>query len=199
MRQMRRGTRLIEREGNRNLKTRIETLYKEKVIDGLIQRFGYKNPMQVPKMTKIAVNMGVGDANSDIKVLDSLVEDMATITGQRPVVTRAKLSVANFKVREGMPVGAKVTLRRHKMYEFFDRLVNIAFPRIRDFRGISGKQFDGRGNFALGLTEQLIFPEIDYDKIARVQGMHVAVVTSAGTDEEARELLRLLGVPFRTS
>ena len=180
------------------METRIEKLYRDKVVPGLIERFSYANPMQVPRLTKIVVNMGVGEAARDQKMLDALADGLAQITGQKPIITKAGKSISNFKLRKGMPVGAKVTLRRHRMYEFFDRLVNIAFPRIRDFRGLSPKQFDGRGNFALGLTEQLVFPEVEYDKIPRVQGLHVAICTNARTDEEGRELLRLLGVPFRS-
>ena len=180
------------------METRIEQMYKQKVAPALIERFSYANPMQVPRLSKIVVNMGVGEASRDVKLLDTLAGTLGEITGQRPVITKAKVSISNFKLREGMPIGAKVTLRRHHMFEFYDRLVNIALPRIRDFRGISPRQFDGRGNFALGLTEQLVFPEIDYDKIPRVQGMHVAIVTTANTDEEGRELLKLLGMPFRT-
>lgn len=180
------------------METRIEKLYREKAAPALIARFGYANPNQLPRLSKIVVNMGVGEAARDPKMLEALAQGLAQITGQKPIITKAGKSISNFKLRKGMPVGAKVTLRRHRMYEFFDRLVNIAIPRIRDFRGLSPKQFDGRGNFAMGLTEQLIFPEIEYDKIVRVQGMHVAIATTAKTDEEGRELLRLLGMPFRT-
>jgi large subunit ribosomal protein L5 len=164
-----------------------------------VQRFGYKNRMQVPRMTKIVVNMGIGEAISNPKLLDAAVEDMRHITGQQPVVTRAKKSIANFKLREGMPVGCRVTLRGARMYEFMDRLVNVALPRIRDFRGVPAKSFDGRGNYTLGLKEQINFPEIDYDKIMQLMGMDITVVTTAKTDEESRELLALMNMPFRKS
>ena len=161
-----------------------------------IKKFGYKNIMEVPKLDKIVINMGVGEAKENAKVLDSAVKDLETITGQKVVLTRAKNSVANFKIREGMPIGCKTTLRGEKMYDFMDRLVNLALPRVRDFRGVSADSFDGRGNYALGVKEQLIFPEIEYDKVEKVRGMDVIVVTTAKTDEEARELLRLFGMPF---
>ena len=162
----------------------------------MTKKFGYKNVMEVPKLVKIVVNMGVGEAKENAKVLDSAVTDMQTITGQKAVVTKAKKAVANFKIREGMPIGCKVTLRGERMYEFLDRLVNLALPRVRDFRGVSADSFDGRGNYALGIREQLIFPEIEYDKIDKVRGMDIIVVTTAKTDEEARELLRLFNMPF---
>ena len=162
----------------------------------MIKKFGYKNIMEVPKLDKIVINMGVGEAKQNAKVLDSAVKDLETITGQKVVLTRAKNSVANFKIREGMPIGCKTTLRGEKMYDFMDRLVNLALPRVRDFRGVSADSFDGRGNYALGVKEQLIFPEIEYDKVEKVRGMDVIVVTTAKTDEEARELLRLFGMPF---
>jgi len=162
----------------------------------MIKKFGYKNIMEVPKLDKIVINMGVGEAKENAKVLDSAVKDLETITGQKVVLTRAKNSVANFKIREGMPIGCKTTLRGEKMYDFMDRLVNLALPRVRDFRGVSADSFDGRGNYALGVKEQLIFPEIEYDKVEKVRGMDVIVVTTAKTDEEARELLRLFGMPF---
>jgi len=175
---------------------RLKEKYKSEVINSLMEKFQYKNIMEVPKLEKIVLNMGLGDAKDNRKVLDSAVKEMETIAGQKPIVTRAKKSVANFKVREGMPVGAKVTLRGEKMYEFFDRLVSIALPRVRDFRGTNPNSFDGRGNYSLGIKEQLIFPEINYDDIEKVRGMDIIIVTTAKTDEEARELLRLMGMPF---
>ena len=176
--------------------SRLKDLYKDEIVDAMIKKFGYKNIMEVPKLDKIVINMGVGEAKENAKVLDSAVKDLETITGQKVVLTRAKNSVANFKIREGMPIGCKTTLRGEKMYEFLDRLVNLALPRVRDFRGVSADSFDGRGNYALGVKEQLIFPEIEYDKVEKVRGMDVIVVTTAKTDEEARELLRLFGMPF---
>lgn len=176
--------------------SRIKTLYKDEIVDAMIKKFGYKNVMEVPKLDKIVINMGVGEAKENAKVLDSAVKDLETITGQKAVLTRAKNSVANFKIREGMAIGCKTTLRGEKMYDFMDRLVNLALPRVRDFRGVSNDSFDGRGNYALGIKEQLIFPEIEYDKVEKVRGMDVIVVTTAKTDEEARELLRLFGMPF---
>ena len=161
-----------------------------------MSKFGYTSPMEIPKIVKVVVNCGVGEAKENTKVLDSVVNDIATITGQKPIVTKAKKSVANFKLREGMPVGAKVTLRGDKMWEFLDRLFNVALPRVRDFRGISANAFDGRGNYALGIKEQLIFPEIEYDKIDKIRGMDIVICTTAQTDEEARELLTLVGAPF---
>mgnify|MGYP004658268709 CR=1 FL=1 len=175
---------------------RLKDLYKDEIVDAMIKKFGYKNIMEVPKLDKIVINMGVGEAKENAKVLDSAVKDLETITGQKVVLTRAKNSVANFKIREGMPIGCKTTLRGEKMYDFMDRLVNLALPRVRDFRGVSADSFDGRGNYALGVKEQLIFPEIEYDKVEKVRGMDVIVVTTAKTDEEARELLRLFGMPF---
>jgi len=171
--------------------------YESEVIPQLTKRFGYKNIMQAPKLEKIVINMGVGEAIQNIKVLDSAVEEIGLITGQRPAITKARKSIAQFKLRKGMPIGCMVTLRRDRMYEFFNRLVNIALPRVRDFRGVSGKSFDGRGNYALGIREQITFPEIDYDKIDKVKGMNIIIVTTAKTDEEGKELLRLLGMPFR--
>ena len=171
--------------------------YEKEVVPALMEKFGYKNVMEVPRMVKIVVNMGLGEAIQDIKVLDAAMEDLKAITGQQPVVTKAKRSIAQFKLRQGMPIGCMVTLRRDRMYEFFNRLVNIALPRVRDFRGLSPESFDGRGNYTLGLREQIIFPEINYDKVYKIKGMNVTIVTSASTDEEARELLRLMGVPFR--
>ena len=175
--------------------SRLKDLYKDEIVDAMIKKFGYKNIMEVPKLDKIVINMGVGEAKENAKVLDSAVKDLETITGQKVVLTRAKNSVANFKIREGMPIGCKTTLRGEKMYDFMDRLVNLALPRVRDFRGVSADSFDGRGNYALGVKEQLIFPEIEYDKVEKVRGMDVIVVTTAKTDEEARELLRLFGMP----
>ena len=176
--------------------SRLKDLYKDEIVDAMIKKFGYKNIMEVPKLDKIVINMGVGEAKENAKVLDSAVKDLETITGQKVVLTRAKNSVANFKIREGMPIGCKTTLRGEKMYDFMDRLVNLALPRVRVFRGVSADSFDGRGNYALGVKEQLIFPEIEYDKVEKVRGMDVIVVTTAKTDEEARELLRLFGMPF---
>ena len=176
--------------------SRLKDLYKDEIVDAMIKKFGYKNIMEVPKLDKIVINMGVGEAKENAKVLDSAVKDLETITGQKVVLTRAKNSVANFKIREGMPIGCKTTLRGEKMYDFMDRLVNLALPRVRDFRGVSADSFDGRGKYALGVKEQLIFPEIEYDKVEKVRGMDVIVVTTAKTDEEARELLRLFGMPF---
>lgn len=175
---------------------RLKEKYENEVIKSLIEKFGYKNVMEVPKLEKIVINMGVGEAKDNQKTLESAVSDMTLISGQKPILTRAKKSIANFKLRENMPIGCKVTLRKEKMFEFADKLMNIALPRVRDFRGISSKSFDGRGNYALGIKEQLIFPEIEYDKIDKVRGMDIIFVTSAKTDEEARELLRLLGMPF---
>lgn len=173
--------------------------YEQEVVPALMQRFGYGNVMQVPKLEKVSVNMGVGDALQDAKLLDAAVEDMTTITGQKPVVTRAKKSIANFKVRAGAAIGCKVTLRGERMYDFLQKLFNVALPRVRDFRGVSPNGFDGRGNYSLGIKEQLIFPEIDYDQVAKVRGMDINIVTTARTDEEARELLKLLGMPLRES
>ena len=175
---------------------RLNDKYKEEIVPALKEKFQYENIMEVPKLVKIVVNMGLGEAIANPKALDAAVGDMTQITGQKPIVTKAKKSVAAFKVREGMSIGCKVTLRGEKMYEFCDRLVSVALPRVRDFKGVSPKAFDGRGNYTLGLKEQLIFPEIEYDKIDKVRGMEVCFVTSAKTDEEARELLRLMGMPF---
>ena len=176
--------------------SRLKETYQNEIGDAMIKKFGYKNIMEVPKLAKIVVNMGVGEAKENAKLLDAAVGDMETITGQKAVVTRAKKSVANFKIRENMPIGSKVTLRGEKMYEFADRLINLALPRVRDFRGVNPNAFDGRGNYALGIKEQLIFPEIEYDKVDKVRGMDVIFVTTAKTDEEARELLRLFNMPF---
>ena len=178
------------------MSSRLKDMYKDEIVDAMIKKFGYKNIMEVPKLDKIVINMGVGEAKDNAKVLESAVKDMETITGQKAVLTRAKNSVANFKIREGMPIGCKTTLRGEKMYEFLDRLVNLALPRVRDFRGVNPNAFDGRGNYALGIKEQIIFPEIEYDKIDKVRGMDVIIVTTAKTDEEARELLRLFNMPF---
>ena len=176
--------------------SRLKEHYQNEIVDAMIKKFGYKNIMEVPKLDKVVINMGVGEAKENAKVLESAIADMEKIAGQKAVVTRAKNSVANFKIREGMPIGCKVTLRGERMYEFVDRLVNLALPRVRDFRGVNPNAFDGRGNYALGIKEQLIFPEIEYDKIDKVRGMDVIFVTTAKTDEEARELLRLFNMPF---
>jgi large subunit ribosomal protein L5 len=176
---------------------KLKEIYQEKVVSTLMKRFGYKNRMEVPKLDKIVINMGLGEAIQNIKILDSAVQELSQITGQKPVITKAKKSIAQFKLRTGMPIGCMVTLRKERMYEFFNRLVNITLPRVRDFKGLSGKSFDGRGNYALGIREQLIFPEIHYDKIDKVKGMNIVIVTTAKTDEEGKELLRLLGMPFR--
>ena len=177
--------------------TRLYETYKNEIVDAMTKKFGYKNVMQVPKLAKIVVNMGIGEAKENSKVLDAAVAELETITGQKAVTTKAKNSIANFKLREGMPIGCKVTLRGDKMYEFLDRLVNLALPRVRDFRGVNPNAFDGRGNYALGIKEQLIFPEIEYDKVDKVRGMDGIVVTTAETDEEARELLTQFGMPFK--
>ena len=176
---------------------RLKEYYLKTVVPALVREFDYKNPMQVPKMEKIVVNMGLGEAISNVKIIDGAVQEMAMITGQKPVVTKAKKSIATFKLRQGMPIGCSVTLRKDVMYEFFDRLVNVALPKVRDFRGISASAFDGRGNYSIGLHEQIIFPEIEYDKIEKIKGMNITIVTSARTDEEARVLLKLMGVPFK--
>ncbi|QHQ60593.1 50S ribosomal protein L5 [Anaerocolumna sedimenticola] len=177
--------------------TRLKETYLNEIIDGMTKKFGYKNVMEVPKLDKIVINMGVGEAKDNSKLLDAAIKDMEIIAGQKAVVTKAKKSVANFKIREGMPIGCKVTLRGDKMYEFADRLINLALPRVRDFRGVNGNAFDGRGNYSLGIKEQVIFPEIEYDKIDKVRGMDIIFVTTAKTDEEARELLTLFGMPFK--
>ena len=178
------------------MSSRLKEIYKNEIVDAMIKKFGYKNVMEVPKLDKIVVNMGVGEAKENAKVLEMAVGDMETITGQKAVVTKAKKSVANFKIREGQSIGCKTTLRGDKMYEFLDRLVNLALPRVRDFRGVNPNSFDGRGNYALGIKEQIIFPEIEYDKVDKVRGMDVIFVTTAKSDEEARELLTLFGMPF---
>ena len=176
----------------------LKKLYQDEVAPALMQKFGYKSTMQIPRLEKIVLNVGCSEARENAKVLDAVVSDLTAITGQKAVVTKAKKSVANFKLREGMPIGAKVTLRGNKMWEFLDRLFNVALPRVRDFRGISADSFDGSGNYALGVKEQLIFPEIEYDKIDKIRGMDIVVCTTAKTDEEARELLKLVGAPFAT-
>ena len=176
---------------------RLKTLYKDQVASKLMEKFQYKSVMQVPKLTKICVSQGVGQATSDKKLVDIAVEELTTITGQKAVKTFAKKSISNFKLRDGMPIGARVTLRKDQMYEFLDRLISIALPRVRDFRGINDKSFDGRGNYTMGITEQIVFPEIDIDKIPRISGMNITFVTTANTDEESLELLKLLGLPFK--
>lgn len=177
--------------------SQLKQLYEAEIVPKLTEKFGYKNAMQIPRLDKVVLNMGLGEAIHNIKILDSAVEELETIAGQRPVITRAKKSIAAFKLREGMPIGCMVTLRRGRMYDFFYKLVNIALPRVRDFRGISANAFDGRGNYALGIKEHIIFPEIDYDKIDKIKGLNISVVTTAQTDEEGKELLRLMGMPFR--
>ena len=178
------------------MSSRLKEIYQNEIVDALMKKFEYKNVMQVPKIEKVIINMGVGEAKENAKLLDAAVSDLETITGQKAVITRAKKSVANFKIREGMAIGCKVTLRGDKMYEFVDRLINLALPRVRDFRGVNPNAFDGRGNYALGIKEQLIFPEIEYDKIDKVRGMDVIFVTTAKTDEEGRELLAQFNMPF---
>jgi large subunit ribosomal protein L5 len=175
----------------------LKDFYEKEAVPKLIEAFNYKNIMQVPRLKKIVLNMGLGDAIQNIKLLDSAAEELRLLAGQKPVITRAKKSIAAFKLREGMPIGCMVTLRRERMYDFFYKLVNVALPRVRDFRGISAKAFDGRGNYSLGVKEHIIFPEIEYDKIDRIKGLNISVVTSAKTDEEGQELLRLLGMPFK--
>ena len=179
--------------------SRLKDLYMNEIREQMMKKFGYKNIMQVPKLDKIVVNMGIGEARENEKILDAATRDMAIITGQKPVITKAKKSIANFKLRQGMNIGVKVTLRGEKMYEFIDRLFNVALPRVRDFRGINPNAFDGRGNYSLGIKEQLIFPEIEYDKIDKIRGMDIIFVTTAKTDEEGRELLTLMGAPFTRS
>ncbi len=176
---------------------RLQELYQQEVAPGLAEKFEYKSPMQIPKLSKIILNMGLGEAIQNIKILDSAAAELAQISGQKPVVTRARQSIAAFKLRKGMPIGCMVTLRGNRMYEFFDKLVNVALPRVRDFRGVSPKALDGRGNYTLGIKEQIIFPEVDYDKIDKIKGMNITIVTTAETDEEARELLARMGMPFR--
>jgi large subunit ribosomal protein L5 len=177
--------------------SQLKEFYEKEAVPELIKAFNYKNAMEVPRLKKIVLNMGLGEAIQNIKLMDSAVEELKIIAGQQPVITRAKKSIAAFKLREGMPIGCMVTLRRNRMYDFFYKLVNVALPRVRDFRGISKKAFDGRGNYSLGVKEQIIFPEIDYDKIDKIKGLNICVVTTANTDDEGRELLRLLGMPFR--
>ena len=176
--------------------SRLKETYQNEIVDAMIKKFGYKNIMEVPKLDKIVINMGVGEAKENAKILESAMKDLEIIAGQKPITTKAKNSIANFKIREGMPIGCKVTLRGEKMYEFLDRLVNLALPRVRDFRGVNPNSFDGRGNYSLGIKEQLIFPEIEYDKVDKVRGMDIIFVTTAKTDEEGRELLRLFNMPF---
>ncbi|ACA99055.1 MULTISPECIES: 50S ribosomal protein L5 [Cyanophyceae] len=178
---------------------RLKTLYQDSIVPKLTEQFGYSNVHEVPKLVKISVNRGLGEASSNAKAMESSIKELSTITGQRPVITRAKKAIAGFKIREGMPVGVMVTLRSEKMYSFLDRLISLALPRIRDFRGISPKSFDGRGNYSLGIREQLIFPEIDYDSIDQIRGMDISIITTARTDEEGRALLREMGMPFRES
>lgn len=177
--------------------SQLKTYYNESVVPKLKDKFNYKNPMQIPKITKVVLNMGLGEAIHNIKIIDSAVEELKQISGQQPVVTRAKKSIAAFKLREGMPIGCMVTLRQNRMYDFLNKLINVALPRVRDFRGISGKAFDGVGNYSLGIKEQLIFPEIDYDKIDKIKGLNISIVTSAKSNEEGKELLKLMGMPFR--
>ena len=176
--------------------SRLKETYQNEIVDAMIKKFGYKNIMELPKLDKIVINMGVGEAKENAKILESAMKDLEIIAGQKPITTKAKNSIANFKIREGMPIGCKVTLRGEKMYEFLDRLVNLALPRVRDFRGVNPNAFDGRGNYALGIKEQLIFPEIEYDKVDKVRGMDIIFVTTANTDEEARELLTQFNMPF---
>ncbi len=176
--------------------SRLKEFYDKEIVEGMTKKFNYENIMAVPKLSKIVINMGVGEAKDNAKVLDGAVKDLTIIAGQKPVVTKAKKSVAAFKLREGMPIGCKVTLRGERMYEFADRLINIALPRVRDFRGVKANSFDGRGNYTMGIKEQLIFPEIEYDKVDKIRGMDIIFVTTANTDEEGRELLRLFGMPF---
>ena len=176
---------------------RLQARYNDEIVPFLMKRFGYKNRMQIPRIEKISVNIGVGEATQDAKFLDGAVADLTAISGQKAVVTKARKSISNFKLREGMSIGCRVTLRRERMYEFLDRLVNIAIPRIRDFRGINSNSFDGKGNFTIGIKEQIIFPEINYDKVIKIRGLNITIVTTASTDEEAFELLRIFGIPFR--
>jgi large subunit ribosomal protein L5 len=177
--------------------TRLREIYLRDVAPEMKKKFGYQNIMEIPRLEKITLNMGLGEAVTNVKILDSAAEELSIVAGQKAVITKARRSIAAFKLREGMPIGAMVTLRRNRMYEFFDKLVNVALPRVRDFRGVSGKAFDGRGNYSLGIREQIIFPEINFDKIDKIKGLNIAIVTTAKTDEEGKELLRLLGMPFR--
>ena len=176
--------------------SRLKETYQNEIVDAMIKKFGYKNIMEVPKLDKIVINMGVGEAKENAKILESAMKDLEIIAGQKPITTKAKNSIANFKIREGMPIGCKVTLRGEKMYEFLDRLVNLALPRVRDFRGVNPNAFDGRGNYSMGIKEQLIFPEINYDQVDMIKGMNIVFTTTAKTDEEAQALLELLGMPF---
>jgi len=185
-----------KRRGGTNKLARLKELYDKEIVAKMKEKFGYKNPMQVPKLDKIVINMAVGEAKENVKVLDAAVKDMETISGQKAIITKSKKSIANFKIREGMPIGCKVTLRGDRMYEFADRLINLSLPRVRDFRGVNPNAFDGRGNYSLGIKEQLIFPEIEYDKVDKVRGMDIIFVTTAKTDEEARYLLTLFNMPF---
>ncbi len=187
-----------ERQPDEKLTPRLKEAYRSQVVPALMKEFGYKNPMQVPKMERVVLNVGMGEAIQNVKLLESAANELGIVTGQRAVVTRAKKAIAGFKLRQGMPIGAKVTLRGDRMYEFFDRLVTLALPRIRDFRGVSPKAFDGRGNYTLGLKEQLIFPEINYDSVASIHGMDITIVTTAKTNDEGKALLRHMGMPFRT-
>ena len=184
--------------GNREI-TNVKRLYMDKAVPELMKKFGYKNVMEVPRLDKIVINMGVGEAINDTKVLEAAARDLSLITGQRPSITRSRAAIAGFKLRAGVPVGCRVTLRRSRMYEFFDRLVNVAIPRIRDFRGLSPRSFDGHGNYSFGIREHIIFPEIDYDKILKIMGMDITIATTAKTDEEAQELVMLLGMPLRSN
>ena len=177
--------------------SRLKEIYKSEIVEAMTKKFGYKNVMEVPKLDKVVINMGVGDAVSNAKNLDKAVEELTLITGQKPMITKAKKSIAGFRLREGMPIGAKVTLRGERMYEFLDKLVSVSLPRVRDFHGVSKKAFDGRGNYTLGIKEQLIFPEVDYDLVDKVRGMDIVIVTTANSDEESRELLTQLGMPFQ--
>ena len=186
----------MKTKGN-GYRSRLQVLYRERIIPELMKEFGYKNMMQVPRLHKVIINMGIGEGSRDQKMLDALRENLVSIAGQRPIVTRARKSIANFKLRENMPVGCMVTLRRTRMYDFLDRLMSVAIPRIRDFRGLSPRSFDGHGNFAMGLQEQLVFPEVSYDSVPQVQGMDIVIVTTARTDEEGSALLRRLGMPFK--
>ena len=195
MQEVRRGHRQIRGREERKL-PRLKDTYKAEIVPAMMQKFNYKSVMQVPKLEKVVINMGLGDVKDNPKAMESALSELTDIAGQKPVVTLAKKSVANFKVREGMKVGAKVTIRGDRMYEFVDKLISIAIPRIRDFRGVSANSFDGRGNYALGLREQLVFPEIDFDKVEKIRGMDIVIVTTAQTDEEARELLTFMGMPF---
>jgi large subunit ribosomal protein L5 len=187
---------MADDQKNQSYTPRLKTDYEERIVPAMVERFGYKNRLEVPRLEKIVINMGVGEATQDKKKVESAAAEMERIAGQKPVITKAKKSIAQFKLREGMPIGCKVTLRRERMYEFLDRLVTIALPRVRDFRGLNPRSFDGRGNYAMGLKEQIVFPEINYDQIEKVRGMDVIITTTAKTDEEARELLRLFNFPF---